>query len=211
MQNKQFSKDEVAQVGIGTMIVFIATILVAAVAAGVLIDTSQKLQGKATQTGNAATEQVGTALEFQAIYGKLDTVGTNLLRLEMWVDTAAGSDAIDLSKLIVQYKTSAATKTFVYVDGNLATPCGTPCATGFEEFALYQQDGATLAGLDWVLIPGERNMIQIGLNADGDGASLDLPASTKATIELLPEIGINAKALINTPATFESKKVFELF
>ena len=43
-------KENEASVGIGTMIVFIALILVAAIAASVLIDTSNSLQSQAKKT-----------------------------------------------------------------------------------------------------------------------------------------------------------------
>ena len=57
---KETKQDELAAIGIGAMIVFIALILVAAVAAAVIIQTAEKLQQNAQASGDDTQEQMST-------------------------------------------------------------------------------------------------------------------------------------------------------
>ena len=90
------------QVGIGTLIVFIAMVLVAAIAAGVLINTAGFLQTQAESTGTESTEQVANNLNIITEVGNVsDSDEINELRLG--VQPAAGSDDINLAELTLQY------------------------------------------------------------------------------------------------------------
>ena len=94
---EQFTNsEERGQVGIGTLIVFIALVLVAAIAAGVLINTAGFLQTQAQATGEESTEQVSTNLVYLSTTGIVsDDEGID--RFQTTVQLGPGSSAVDLS------------------------------------------------------------------------------------------------------------------
>jgi archaeal flagellin FlaB len=96
-----FSKK--AEAGIGTLILFIAMILVAAVAAGVLIQTASSMQSKALSTGSKAKTQVSTAAQFIAVYAEDDGSDSDLDYFFAELKLAPGSDGIKLNDTLVEF------------------------------------------------------------------------------------------------------------
>jgi len=96
--------DERGQVGIGTLIVFIALVLVAAIAAGVLINTAGFLQSQAEQTGEESTAQVSNNVQVVSVSGTLNTGDPSggVSGIELTVQLAPGSDPIDLADATVR-------------------------------------------------------------------------------------------------------------
>ncbi|MFP4403133.1 MAG: hypothetical protein ACLFPJ_02170 [Candidatus Woesearchaeota archaeon] len=89
--------------GIGTLIIFIATILVAAVAAGVLISTSGVLQQRALITGQEARQKITNAVEVVSVVAYGDKVEESLNNIEIMIRLDAGSDPIQMKGLDLSF------------------------------------------------------------------------------------------------------------
>jgi flagellin FlaB len=94
------NEEERGQVGIGTLIVFIAMVLVAAIAAGVLINTAGFLQTQAEATGQESTEQVTNNVD---IVSSIGTGSGSVDTVNLVVKKSPGSDPIDVTAIEIQY------------------------------------------------------------------------------------------------------------
>jgi len=107
-----FTNENRGQVGIGTLIVFIAMVLVAAIAAGVLINTAGLLQSQAEATGQETSDQVSDRVEAQSIVGHVNEIdydgsGTSpgvdrIDNVDIVVRKTPGAGDIDLTNAIIE-------------------------------------------------------------------------------------------------------------
>ncbi|WP_436929770.1 archaellin/type IV pilin N-terminal domain-containing protein [Halosimplex halobium] len=101
LDNERNERDR-GQVGIGTLIVFIAMVLVAAIAAGVLINTAGFLQTKSEETGQQSGQQVTNRLQVSAATGSnLSDASVGIVNLT--VKKSPGASNIDLENATVQW------------------------------------------------------------------------------------------------------------
>jgi flagellin FlaB len=100
-----FDNEERGQVGIGTLIVFIAMVLVAAIAAGVLINTAGFLQTQAEATGQESTEQVSDSLQVESVVTEVEgSEGSEEIRaIAIDVSLAPGSNPIDITSATLEW------------------------------------------------------------------------------------------------------------
>lgn len=89
--------------GIGTLIIFIATILVAAVAAAVLISTSNVLQQRSLLVGQEARKAITDAVEVVSILAASDSSTETFNDFEILVRLSPGSDPLQMRTFNIEY------------------------------------------------------------------------------------------------------------
>jgi len=103
---KKLKADDIGDMGIGAMIVFIAMVLVAGIAASVLIQTANRLETQAMQTGKETMTEVSTGLTVTEITGYRGANDTNITLMTITIQPRAGSFSIDLNQTYIEVSDS---------------------------------------------------------------------------------------------------------
>jgi len=180
------------QVGIGTLIVFIAMVLVAAIAAGVLVNTAGFLQATAEDAGQESVDKVTNRVEVVNQHG---IVGNNstVKQLNLTIRLAAGSSAVDMNSTSIKYLSDDQVTTLTNSsNGN---------AAGSETFKLTEVEGTDSDDSFGVLNSGaDRYVVTINAGAieeesgytdneeglsTGDKVQLDVTSQTGGTTQVI--------------------------
>ncbi|RYJ15335.1 flagellin, partial [Halogeometricum borinquense] len=139
---EEFDTDR-GQVGIGTLIVFIAMVLVAAIAAGVLVNTAGFLQATAQDAGQESVNKVTNRVDVVSEHGIVNDTGDGLAvdSLNLTVRLAAGSGSVSLEDTTIKYVSGTTARNLVYDNA-------TTDADGTKLGNVSKYDGAAALGND---------------------------------------------------------------
>ncbi|MBN1861860.1 MAG: flagellin, partial [Candidatus Thermoplasmatota archaeon] len=193
-------------------------VLVAGIAASVLIQTANRLEIQAMQTGQETTEEVATGIGIEDITGeKGNYVGwTNgsILNVTICVSPRSGSKDIDLSNTVVELSDSTNKYLLLY---NTTLQCNAPAATGvfdtvafatdatFSIIVLEDADGSCVDA-NPVINRGDHVLIAISAGALFGG----LTERTDIWGMVIPESGAPGVFAFRTPASYPDT-VYDLY
>ncbi|WP_435194297.1 archaellin/type IV pilin N-terminal domain-containing protein [Natronomonas sp. EA1] len=182
MKFAQSNDDDRGQVGIGTLIIFIALVLVAAVAAGVLVNTAGLLQSQAQDTGADAQSQVSNQIDVVSATGENAGSDDDVDTVRLVVKKSAGSDPIDLEEATIEYTSSGSSATL--------THGGTADGTTFST-AIEKGDSATILDDN-----GERVTVTVNVDSIEGGG---LAEGEEATLRIVDQSGATTIYGVNVP------------
>ena len=213
-EHKIIKNDEEAIVGIGTLIIFIAMILVAAVAASVIIQTQETLQERAYAVGKQTIRDVSSGIRIISVTGYTDVAKTKIEYLAISIKPRAGSHDLDLNETLLYLQHN--NFTILSLDTNLKA--SSVSDSGVFHTLNMSDITATRYGVIAIRDPDNSIVLSNGMDKNDIVAivvnlSAALPttggllAGEEINGKVVPEVGSSGVFVLNAPNAFTYRVV----
>lgn len=187
------SNDTSGQLAIGALIVFIAIILVAAIAAFVFINSGQQAQERAEQTADESLAEVSNNLVVTSSFGQVS--GSNTVdSVSLAVRTSSGANSVDLGEASVQVLSSNNQTTLLW-DENVGSEGTYPSDDGNFTVNTIKDDDDSLPVLEE---RDDRAELNFNLNDNQE-----LSEGEEATLRIVTQSGATALVVVDAPENLE--------
>jgi len=185
-----------AQAGIGTLIIFIALILISSMVVAVLISTTNIFKGKIVETSQSGEQKVTTGIRVVSISG--ETTGGNIDTLYLVIEPTGGSGPIDISTMVLQVVLSGTDTAYLTYDSS---------------DDIYENGNFTVS--QWIRMRNPSDRTSNPYIEDGDLVELSIELSESQTRQLLSpdssllvlfmiDGGIDKRVEATTPSIYPS-------
>ena len=177
MQKKNMNEEnnDWGSIGIGAMIVFIALILVAAVASAVIIQTGEKLQQNAQQSGSDTQQEISGKISIITVWvGDQGTAGAE--EITMVFELAPGSEPIADTAVHWAVICDDGAGTASVVDGDLSAATeldGATAVATFDPGETYMIDLVVGGGVGATCAPALNEEHSMVISANGGGSTYE--------------------------------------
>jgi flagellin FlaB len=202
MQKKwsKMKKDSRAEMGVGTMIIFIAMVLVAAVAASVLISTANSVREQAQSTGEQAITNVASGFVVQDVIGVVDTDDyQNVEGIIVYIRLAVGSPDINMNNVVIS---------LIAGDNNMMLSMGTAASdSAYETDKTLDISSNTWNDTSMATshVVGQGDLIKITIN--NTAGDLDIGFNEPGVIKIIPAYGQVSLIEFTTAESFTTEYV----
>lgn len=184
--------------GIGTLIIFITTIIVSAMAAGIIINSTGLLKESAMKVENAALAQLVTGIDIVNVYAMGNITSQTLNEFELIGRLRPGSDAIQMNQVGLSFTGPNITSSAFLNESKLNNKCTFDNLTPETEFCMVNLFG----GNSSVIQEGDLFIIRYKLK-EADS----LPVRTNFEVSIQPRSGASETLELTTPNLVLAKKV----
>ncbi len=190
-------EDEKGMMGVGTLMIFIAIVLVSAVSAGVFIRTVTMLKQQAEQSAEEAMAEVSTYIKVRSMLGIRNKTGTGLKKIYVNLGVGPGTPPQNLENLLIQVDNGDAQKALEYSPDKASGENFTAVALKDPEGEFDREDNPLISSGTTLQLTF--NITQIDGNTTG---SFDLPPQTEMNIQFTPKHGASTIEILVTPSVY---------